>query len=260
MADIRALLRNELASRPTTDSRGPSNTGSRVVKKRKLNAEEGLVRKRTKPTQEELPTQHEVGEQIVLREVSVDRTTADISPPLETTSTRELPKLFAATNTVTPQTPLDSAPQVVDEDEWAAFEREVAAPTRIQPAAVTGLSTAATISAAPISAAELSARGQQDAASRSGTRELDALGEQEDAARHLEEEFDEMDQLEGRVKRLKEMREDIRRRKLVKEDGDVEVEVGLGGPHYEDDPSGYESEAESEGNEADDGWYNWRLR
>src|SRR5215471_7571480 len=50
MADIRALLRNELASRRTTDSSGAGSAGTRVAKKRKLNLGGDAVRKKTKPT------------------------------------------------------------------------------------------------------------------------------------------------------------------------------------------------------------------
>jgi hypothetical protein len=259
MADIRELLRSELASRRTTDSRISSNTGTRVIKKRKLDRDEDLVRKRTKPAKEDLPLQAEVGEQIVGRkEIGLDTATADTSLVLKTNSA---PALLATTNTIIESSTLDTATQAVDEDEWAAFEREVAAPTRIPPTAVTVLSTAATISAAPISATELAVRDQQETPSRSMTRELEALGEHEDAARYLEEEFDEMDQLEERVKRLKEKREDIRRRRLTRDDVDNDVGVDFADQHLDDDQPGYEGEAESEeDDEGDDDWDTWRLR
>lgn len=95
----------------------------------------------------------------------------------------------------------------IDEDEWAAFERDVAAPLP-EPSALTA---EATISAAPISAEELAVQSREEAsAQRKSFREAEMEGEKEDAARQIEEEFDEMAELEERVKRLREKREKLR--------------------------------------------------
>ena len=101
--------------------------------------------------------------------------------------------------------------QQVDEDEWAAFEADIAAATFI---------TAyddATISA-PAMTAEESARrkaeGEQDDDPRQRTSkpEADLADEREDAARALEDEMDEMRGLEAKVLRLKERRDALRQR------------------------------------------------
>ena len=122
--------------------------------------------------------------------------------------------------TVEPQPPAEF-PQpstivgTVDEDEWAAFERDVATPPPQEQANLPSAITAqATISAAPVSAAELAARSREEASIQAKEkREAELEGEKEDAARQLEEEFDEMDELEGKVRRLREMREALRTRR-----------------------------------------------
>ena len=101
----------------------------------------------------------------------------------------------------------------IDEDEWAAFERDVATP----PSEPSALTAEATIIAAPVSAAELAAQSREEASlQRRSLREAEMEGEKEDAARQLEDEFDEMAGLEERVKRLKEKREKLRAVKVDK--------------------------------------------
>ncbi|MCJ1484461.1 hypothetical protein MMC06_004632, partial [Schaereria dolodes] len=86
----------------------------------------------------------------------------------------------------------------VDEDEWAAFERDVATPPP-GPSATAVLKAAATISAAPLTAAEIAAQSRKEASTQTKEkREAEIEGEKEDAARQLEEEFDEMEELEQR--------------------------------------------------------------
>ncbi|KAI4172764.1 MAG: hypothetical protein LQ343_003356 [Gyalolechia ehrenbergii] len=95
----------------------------------------------------------------------------------------------------------------VDEDEWAAFQREIASP----PPEPSALTAAADISAAPITAAELAAQWREQASRQAKERaEAEVEGEKEDAARQLEEEFEEMAGLEDRVRRLREKREKLR--------------------------------------------------
>ncbi|KAL8660098.1 MAG: hypothetical protein Q9226_000090 [Calogaya cf. arnoldii] len=95
----------------------------------------------------------------------------------------------------------------INEDEWAAFQREVASPPP-EPSAFTA---AADISAAPMTAAELAAQSREQASRQAKERmEADLEGEKEDAARQMEEELDEMAELEDRVRRLREKRELLR--------------------------------------------------
>ncbi|KAJ9640357.1 hypothetical protein H2199_005896 [Coniosporium tulheliwenetii] len=114
---------------------------------------------------------------------------------------------------ILPPPSLDNQPAVaaeVDEDEWAAFERDIAAPLP-EPPAIAAYSAAATIQAAPMSAEELAAQAREGQTEQRGRREAELEAEKEDAARHLEEEFDEMEALEARARRLRERREQLRR-------------------------------------------------
>lgn len=139
--------------------------------------------------------------------------------------------------------------QTIDEDEWAAFEREVATPP---PTTTSLLMSEATISAAPLSAAEIAAQEREQANVQKRERmEAVVEGEREDAARRLEDEFEEMAGLEEKVRRLREQREQLRKEikrgdedaRMMSEDGnDADVDVG--------DDSASEDEV-------DDEWDSW---
>lgn len=126
------------------------------------------------------------------------------SPPHTSTHTTSLP-----TRTSTISAPIAS----IDEDEWAAFERDIATP----PAPTVGtasalLASAGTITAAPLSAAEIAAQAREEAEmQQTKTEEAEAEAEKEDAERRLEDEFEEMAGLEERVRILKEKREALRK-------------------------------------------------
>ncbi|KAM3066955.1 hypothetical protein ACMFMF_010004 [Clarireedia jacksonii] len=95
---------------------------------------------------------------------------------------------------------------VVDEDEWAAFEADVAA-------VEVPVETEAVISAPAMTAAEVEARSaEEENARRKEKLEAELEGEKEDAQRKLQDEFEEMESLEERVKRLREKREALRLR------------------------------------------------
>ena len=92
----------------------------------------------------------------------------------------------------------------VDEDEWAAFEADIAA-VEAPPA------EEAVISAAAMSAEELAAQSREEESTRrKEQQEAELEGDKEDAARKLEDEFQEMEALEERVRKLKEKREALR--------------------------------------------------
>ncbi|OQV02682.1 hypothetical protein CLAIMM_07833 [Cladophialophora immunda] len=96
-----------------------------------------------------------------------------------------------------------SQPATVDEDEWAAFEREVAPLAAAQPNY-----TSATITAAPVTTAQLKAQEEED---RRRKLETEADDEKEDEERRIEEEFDVMEEMEERVRKLREKRDALRR-------------------------------------------------
>ena len=91
--------------------------------------------------------------------------------------------------------------EAIDEDEWAAFEKEVA------PLAQHDYSTA-TIEAAPVSAAEIEAQQKVNSVQQ---REDEAQAEKEEESRRMEEEFEVMEEMEDRVKRLRARHETLRK-------------------------------------------------
>ncbi|CRG84508.1 hypothetical protein PISL3812_01788 [Talaromyces islandicus] len=253
MADVRSLLRSELASRSAAQS---GSAPTRVTKKRKIDASDDVTRKKSRPTTPGLDQTSENAEDANIPgpDSTLEVATAhdklqdeEAGPTLEN-EIDGLEKEIGASST-NPQ-------QTIDEDEWAAFERDVAAPThRAQlPAAAVA---AATISAAPVSAEELAAQQQKRKEDQTLENE-DAEGEREDAARHLEEEFEEMEQLEERVKRLKAKREELRRQHIPEEDGLTNTAVEAQNTTQQE---GYESEEEDEADaDADADWDDWRFR
>ena len=146
----------------------------------------------------------------------------------------------------------------VDEDEWAAFERDVVAPSAPSPPPPNPLSiinTNATISAAPMTAAELEAQKKKEGQQAQRILRAEEIeAEKEDAARNLEEEFEEMEALEERVKKLKEKRERLRA-------GNLESEVFIGAsPSLKEARSeeGNEDEEEDDDDEdLEDEWDTW---
>lgn len=142
----------------------------------------------------------------------------------------------------------------VNEDEWAAFERDIARPPPSTPprnVASSVLTATADIAVAPITAEELAAREKEAAGMQSKERrEVEAEGEKEDAARALEEEFDEMDALEARLQRLKERRENLRADEDV-EDINTELNEETGGI---DVSAHSETEDDEEDYDEFDGW------
>ncbi|PYH44134.1 uncharacterized protein BP01DRAFT_358027 [Aspergillus saccharolyticus JOP 1030-1] len=274
MADIRSLLRNELATRKGSSQTG--NTSNRVTKKRKVDSADDLRRKRVRsagaepisaqtvqPPSAQLIEEEAQGEEVLEQldeEVAGQEATSDAADQHISEST--VPSLEPSAATVA------EAPQTVDEDEWAAFEREVVAPTRMphRPAVMT---VEATISAAPMTTEEIAAQQKRESETIRKNREAEAEGEREDAARFMENEFDEMEQLEERLKRLKQKREELRQLRAT-DDGAMQDMVdsppAIAAPEYElgQAQPGHENEdaedADDDDDDDDDDWDNWRFR
>lgn len=169
-------------------------------------------------------------------------TTALINQPLPELSTMPpTPSIHATNNTRSDNLSTTNNHQAIDEDEWAAFEREVATP----PPITSVLTSEATISAAPLSAAEIAAQDREQASLQKKER-MEAVieGEKEDAARRLEDEFEEMAGLEEKLRRLREQREALRKQikrvdenaRMMSEDGnDADVDHGDDSASEDDD-------------------------
>jgi zinc finger protein 830 len=129
-------------------------------------------------------------------------------------------ELFPAqTATAPPQ----KSTATIDEDEWAAFEREVVPLAHVAPPMQT---SAATITAAPLSASELAAqRAAEERAAKGRSREEEAEAEREEEGRRMEEEFEVQEEMEGRVRRLRERLRGIKAGERAEEGRMDEMEV-----------------------------------
>lgn len=267
MADIRSLLRNELASRKGGAQAG--NAGARVTKKRKVDDVDEITRKRIRSTHpksdQQAPDVHDVqppSEEAIEDEERVEQTEEaaagpELSPQQGTEEQPADANLEPAEATDASKQQAEPAPPI-DEDEWAAFERDVAAPTRM-PQAPAAVAAQATISAAPMTAEELAEQQQREKDAAGRARESEAEGEREDAARFMEDEFDEMEQLEERVRRLKHKREELRQKGAANELKPQQDE--LASERKGQDPeAGVHSEEDDDDDDEDDDWDNWRFR
>ena len=144
----------------------------------------------------------------------------DVVPePIEARPALPSPTLPSPTNEIqmpsrpaTPSKPVQETPKRadVDEDEWAAFEADIAA------ADIQIVNEDAVISAPAMSAAELVQKSLEETnAQRKERAEAELEGDKEDAARKMEEELDEMESLEQRVRKLREKREALRKKESV---------------------------------------------
>ncbi|OOF98820.1 hypothetical protein ASPCADRAFT_2250 [Aspergillus carbonarius ITEM 5010] len=273
MADVRSLLRSELAARKGSSQAG--SAGNRVTKKRKVDPADDSMRKRMKPASAPFgqPTAHPVqppSARAIEEEEEIEGSEQDVAgPQLPSDIAHEQefvePTVQPSDTPLVASEPSAATTEVIDEDEWAAFEREVVAPTRMphRPAA---LEAAATISAAPVSAEELAAQQQKESEAIKKSREAEAEGEREDAARFMEDEFDEMEQLEERVRRLKHMREELRKLKTV-EDADVHkmdespsaVTPSEDQHHPAAGGNNDDEDDDDDDDDYDDDWNSWRL-
>ena len=204
-----ALGRPPGAPPPTEDTEDQLPDSTNGSKKRKADGMNGVTRKKAKPANgvpsgffdeealyqdQSSDSEPQQGTKVHLRQ---------LSDSLPSASTKQSPSI--QNQNPTPPTTADAA--TVDEDEWAAFERDVATP----PPEPSALTAAATISAAPMSAAELAAQSREQAnLQKRSLREAEIEGEKEDAALRMEEELDEMAGFDERVKRLREKREKLR--------------------------------------------------
>ena len=235
-------------------------------KKRKAADEEESERKKSKPEDLHETTEAKPGTEAVnlngnqpSTATLEDQTIGDESRGVDTPSDVERKVAVSepvATATVGQATSNeDQKADIIDEDEWAAFEREVATPPSTEHAPVSALNTTATIEAAPISAEELAARAREEASTQRGQRDEEVEAEKEDAARQLEEELDEMESYEERVRKLKEKREALRKNR---EQDQEPINVGILDDTGTGEPHGSEETDDDE--EYEDDWGGWYMR
>jgi zinc finger protein 830 len=232
MADVRAMLRAEKASRSSSS------------RKRKAAIDSPIQPEKRSRANDEAP----------IEAPSLDPQTLHQQPPAE-----DEPVQGSSKSTDAPQSPskaadgqptslpADAAPtDGVDEAEWAAFERDVAAPD--PPANMSALDAikASAMQADPVTAAELEARRKAEEQRRErDRREEEAEADREEAAQRLEDELEQMEALERRIQRLKDLREELRRKNEEEEDPPEAMAAA---------PPEEVGDDESDGSDDDDGW------
>jgi hypothetical protein len=264
MADVRSMLRAERAARAPPKSRKQAQT-AQPSRKRKADDDDdddsdGGTRKRTRAEEvNDLPAGFFDGASAEVPAHEEDEPEPEPEPPLPgfVAAKEKDPQVVAQQTSV-----LDTAGAVPSnffenketpniDDEWAAFEREVASVPAPRQTALDAIKTGAVISAAPLSAEELAAQAREDKKTQKINREEEIAAEKEDATRALEEEFDEMEALEERVKRLRDKREKLRESRQA---GDVQRDAVPPVPHKDIDQESSEND-----DDEDDEWDGWRF-
>lgn len=203
---LRAQKLEESESEPPSALESiPSIEGNK--KKRKASEDEDTTRKRTKAAN---GSSDELSNSAVASELD-SRPMKPLKNGIQIPSRPATPLKSAE---IKPKTP------AVDENEWAAFEADIAAAEA--PAAATY--DEGVISAPAMSIAELATKEREEENRRKREQqEAELEGDKEDAARRMEEELEEIEGLEQRVKKLKDMREALRQKSkaglAVVEDG-----------------------------------------
>jgi hypothetical protein len=250
MSDVRALLRAERAARDPPNTKRTHATASQIPsKKRKGGQEDRAEDEGRKRPKEDDSYQQEAAEDSAN---TVDQ--IHENPITSTALVSDEPIKVVPTDAVVD----------VDEDEWAAFERDVATPPPSPPrqTAINALQSNSAISAAPVTKADLEAeKKKENNQAKRVQREEDLAAEKEEAARNLEEEFEEMDALEQRIKKLKEQRERLRAGTSDPKPGSDDIEVDSDTPsaddkviHPEADDEEFDDEDEDEDEDEDDAW------
>lgn len=165
--------------------------------------------------------------------------------PLELSNTNPINEIRIPSR---PATPLKQSPSLptgipptVDENEWAAFEADIAATEEIDP-------SAGVIEAKPLSAADLEKETREE---RKEKAERDLEEEKEDAARKMEVELEEMERLEERVRKLRERREALRKKESV---------ASLPTPVEPVPTSVVEEDEDDDDEEDEDDWDGFRMK
>lgn len=219
-------------------------------KKRKAGDADGedTIRKRTKAAANGLPEGFfDAGGELETVPVPKPGDDSTVTPPA---NAREM---SIPSRPATPSKPVEEIPkrreEAVDEDEWAAFEADIA---KTSTAALAYEQSV--ISAPALSSAEIAAKEKEEDSRRKRERvEAEMEGDKEDAARKLEEEFEEMESLEMRVRRLREKREALRldgKKQLATPPVEA-VEKG---------PDGSQEEDDEDEDDDDDEWDAFRMK
>lgn len=261
MADVRAMLRAERAARNPPPARKPAKNAappaSKNLKRKAADEDEDdwdtSAKRPRGPGGDALPEGFfDPGAQPAAAESRSIELTSRPAAAESLTATAAAQPTPAEPAPIATAAAVQPEPDGVDEDEWAAFEREVAADLPPQPLALAAIKSAATIEAKPLTAEELAAQAEDEQSRQRSKREEELEAEKEDAARHLEEEFDEMEELEQRVQKLRAQREALRQTRGKTEEPVAAQQVPSKAAEDEDD--------ESDDLDDDEDFDDWRFR
>jgi hypothetical protein len=249
MADVRSLLRAERAARaPPKTGKQPLTSPPKQNKKRKADEDSTKeTRKRTKGTGSQLLPS---GFFDATRGPEFKEEKEEVEEVVEPEAPLEG---FVAATETPPSLPqstfLPTAPDKNLDEEWAAFEQDIASIPAPAKSALDALNASAVLEAAPISAADAASQFlSNESPTAKNPREEEIEAEREDASRALEDEFDEMEVLEERLKKLKEKREQIRAGKSE------------GAEHIVAQPEAVPEDRSDEDDDDDgDEWDGWRF-
>ncbi|KZZ97302.1 hypothetical protein AAP_00945 [Ascosphaera apis ARSEF 7405] len=260
MADIRAMLRNELAARKSAASTSSSTTAAApqsqlsASKKRKhepassehhtqnslpiLTAEEGRKRQRSGA----YPLSATVDQDADIKDGSA------MSGVEETEAGPQSPNMNegigSVAQTAAPQ-PTAADPSALD-DEWALFEQEVIAPTKETDTTSHTFTSIHTMK-----------QSNPSAVISAPAREEMLEGEKEDAELFLMEEFDTMERLEERLKVMRERKAELERRRKEGVEAKMEGIVVTPKEEGEGEEADDENESEDEDDEDEEEWDEW---
>lgn len=177
----------------------PSDTSSKKRKASEDDEGEDTIRKRTKPANGLPEGFFDPGSE---KEASPALHQIEMQIPSRPATPSKPPEVIPVARKIAAQ---------VDEDEWAAFEADIAtAEAQVQAA------NDAVISAPAMTADDIKKKSaEEDYNSRKERQEAEIEGDKEDAARKMEEELEQMESLEARVRRLREKREQLRKKESV---------------------------------------------
>lgn len=158
---------------------------------------------------------------------------SNLSPSMEQSSLQETVPLEQTSS----GKKSEASMQAVDEDEWAAFEADIAESERI------GTMADAVISAPPVTAEDIKRKSREEEYILNKEKEEEELKEEkEDAARKIEEELEKMAILEAKVNRLRARREELRKQKediskhrINTYSNDIEISPDINESEDEDD-------------------------
>ncbi|TQS38017.1 hypothetical protein Golomagni_01486 [Golovinomyces magnicellulatus] len=171
--------------------------------------------------------------------------TNSLSPTEKSPSAKFILPSRSATPTIQPLAP----EAAINEDEWAAFQAEIAATEILESDA------GVVVSVPALTADEIKKRSaEEEYILKREREEAERTGEKADEARKIEEELEKMEILEEKVKRLREKREELRKKESF-----THLKKHVSPRATPPPPGSSGSNVSDEDEDSDEGWDGFRL-